>query len=188
VRTDGDHQALRAALEAIRPLTPTEVADLAAVLDMLDQGEPWSRATRLHVTGSALIVHPPSRRVLLRWHRRQQAWLQVGGHADPGELDPFDIARREGVEETGLVDLRPWPGPLPSVLHLVVVPVPAGGSEPAHEHADMRYVLATDRPDEGRPESPDAPVRWLSLDEAARLTSEANLRESLARLGRLLDR
>ena len=31
---------------------------------------------------------PPSRRVLLRWHARQQAWLQVGGHADPGRVRP----------------------------------------------------------------------------------------------------
>ena len=50
--------------------------------------DPWARDTPRHVTCSALVLHPPSGRVLLRWHRRQQAWLQVGGHADPGETDP----------------------------------------------------------------------------------------------------
>ena len=46
----------------------------------------------LHVTGSAVVVHPPTQRVLLRWHERMQSWMQVGGHADPGETDAFAIA------------------------------------------------------------------------------------------------
>ena len=50
----------------------------------------------MHVTGSALIVAPASGRVLLRWHPRQQAWLQVGGHGDPGELDPLGIGGARG--------------------------------------------------------------------------------------------
>ena len=80
------------------------------------------------MTGSALIVHPASRRVLLRWHPRQQAWIQVGGHGDPGELDPLGIAEREAAEETGLADLAPWPDP--DVRHVVVVSVPAAGLIP----------------------------------------------------------
>ena len=55
-----------------------------------------------------MIVHPRLV-VLLRWHERQQAWLQVGGHGDPGEVDPFAIALREAEEETGLADLDVWP-------------------------------------------------------------------------------
>ena len=46
--------------------------------------------------------------------------------------------------------------------------------------------MATQAPDAIRPESPHAPLRWLSLPEARDLTSEPNLRETLARLGRLL--
>ena len=69
-------------------------------------GDPWARSSPLHVTGSAVVVHPPSRRVLLRWHDRQQGWLQVGGHADPGEADPFAVALREAREETALTDLE----------------------------------------------------------------------------------
>ena len=146
----GDERTLIQALRAIEPRTEVEVADLAATLRVAAGGEPWSRSTPLHVTGSALVVHPPSQRVLLRWHRRQQAWLQVGGHADPGEVDPFHVALREAREETALTDLRPWPDPEPVVLHLVVVPVPAAAGEPAHEHADLRYLLATEHPDEAR--------------------------------------
>src|SRR5215207_695738 len=127
-----------------RPTTEEEAADLRRVQAALETGNPWSRSTPLHLTASALIVHPPSRRVLLRWHARQQAWLQVGGHADAGETDPLTIALREGREETGLDDLAPLADG--SIVHVVIVPVPAALHEAAHEHADLRFVLMTQTP------------------------------------------
>ncbi|MEV7599475.1 NUDIX domain-containing protein [Kitasatospora sp. NPDC089797] len=144
----------------------------------------WDRGTALHFTASALIVHPPTRRVLLRWHVRQQAWLQVGGHGDPGETRPLDIALREGLEETGLTDLTPWPDA--ALLHLAVVPVTASPVEPAHEHADLRFLLATGTPDDARPENPASPLEWLTVEEARQRTTEENLRETLHRAARLL--
>ena len=151
-------------------------------LTELVQAEPdvWSRAVPLHVTASALVVHPPTGRVLLRWHQRQQAWLQVGGHADPGESDPLAIALREAEEETGLTDLTPWPDA--ALRHAVIVPVPAGANEPAHEHGDLRFIFATESPDAVRPENPDALIRWLTVAEAGQVTAEDNLRETLRRV------
>jgi 8-oxo-dGTP pyrophosphatase MutT (NUDIX family) len=168
------------------PRDDIEAADLARILAMLAVApDPWSRSLPLHLTASALIVHPASNRVLLRWHQRQSAWLQVGGHGDPGESDPVSIAIREGAEETGLTDLAPWPDA--ALLHLAVVPVPARGEhDPAHEHADLRFVLATGEPDAARPEKPDAPLRWLTVPQARELSTEANLRETLERTGALL--
>lgn len=186
VPIDEPHRELRDVLRSISTPSPDEAADVAAALWVAETVDPWSRQSPLHVTCSALVVHPPTQRVLLRWHERQDAWLQVGGHADEGERDPFEVARREAVEETGLTDLVPWPGPAPAVVHLVVVPVPAGKGEPAHEHADLRYVLATRQPDAIVAESSSAPLRWLTLAEAHELTTEANLRETLTRTGRLL--
>jgi 8-oxo-dGTP pyrophosphatase MutT (NUDIX family) len=122
--------------------------------------------------------------VLLRWHQRQQAWLQVGGHGDPGESDPLAIATREAHEETGLADLAPWPSA--EIRHVVIVSVPAGKGEPAHEHADIRFYMATDVPNAAHEENAGAPLRWLSLAEARAATSEPNLRETLARMERLL--
>ena len=162
-----------------------DLVELAAI-----DGDPaaaWDRSTPLHLTSSALVVHPPSGRVLLRWHERQQAWLQVGGHGDPGEVDPLAIALREGVEETGLTDLRPWPdGAAPTLVHAVVVDVPANTKEPAHQHGDLRYLLATAEPDAIRAEDEGAPLQWVSIDEALALTTEENLRETIRRAARLL--
>jgi 8-oxo-dGTP pyrophosphatase MutT (NUDIX family) len=173
-------RTIRRELAGYEGRNAVESADLARVRSLLIEDDPWQRALPLHVTASALIVHPPSRRVLLRWHARQKAWLQVGGHADPGETDPVAIALREGREEAGLADLRPWPSA--SILHVVMVSVPAAPHEPAHEHADVRYVLATDTPDDAAPESPAAQLRWLTLTEAHALTTEDNLRETLSRI------
>ena len=120
--------------------------------------------------------------------RAQHAWLQVGGHGDPGEDDPFAVALREAGEETGLSDLVAWPDERRAPVHLVIVPVPEGKGEPAHEHADIRYVLSTADPDSARPESDDAPMQWLTLDEAFALSAEDNLHETLRRVVELLGR
>jgi 8-oxo-dGTP pyrophosphatase MutT (NUDIX family) len=182
-------QRLSAVLDGYTPQSDEEVADLGRIRALLvPGGDPWTRAAPLHVTGSAIVVHPPSRRVLLRWHDRMRSWLQVGGHADPGEDAPFEIALREAREETGLPDLAAWPDPeRPRLLQVAVVPVPAGKGEPAHEHADLRYVLSTDRPEQTQPESPHAELRWLELDEAPLAVGEDNLRVALLRLRALLD-
>ncbi|HEV2241261.1 MAG TPA: NUDIX domain-containing protein [Streptosporangiaceae bacterium] len=176
---------LPALLGRYRPRDPAEAADVSRVRALAESADdPWLRTIPLHVTASALIVHPGSGRVLLRWHGRQHAWLQVGGHADPGETDPLAIALREAEEETGLTDLVPWPDA--QLRHVVIVPVPASGREPAHQHADLRFVLATRTPDAARAETPDAPLRWLSPREAREISAEANLRETVSRAERLL--
>ncbi|HET6953919.1 MAG TPA: NUDIX domain-containing protein [Acidimicrobiales bacterium] len=176
------------ALAAHRPGDEMEAADVARIQALIAAGgDPWSRSQPVHVTGSALVVHPPTGRVLLRWHVRMGSWLQVGGHGDPGESSPLAVARREGREETGLADLAPWPEPAaPRLVHVVIVPVPEGKGEPAHHHADLRYLLATARPGDARPERSDAPLRWMAVDEARALVAEDNLRVTLDRAAVLL--
>ncbi len=167
------------------PEGETEAADMHRVRVLTDAtDDPWRRELPLHVTASALIVHLPTVRVLLRWHQRQQAWLQVGGHGDPGEGDPLAVARREAYEETGLADLTPWPDA--ELRHVAIVSVPAGKGEPAHEHADVRFFMATQTPEAARAENAHAPLRWLSLPAAREATSQPNLKETLARMERLL--
>jgi 8-oxo-dGTP pyrophosphatase MutT (NUDIX family) len=172
-------------LDRYRPEGDAEPADVQRVRTLLDStGDPYRRDLPLHVTASALIAHPPTGRVLLRWHQRQQAWLQVGGHGDPGETDPLAIVAREAEEETGLTDLVPWPDA--AIRQVVIVRVPPGKGEPAHEHADVRFFMATADPEAVRPENPDAPLRWLTLPEAHATTSEPNLRQALIRMAPLL--
>lgn len=178
---------LLAALDSHVGLDRRELVDAGRIRQVIEHGDPWSRESPLHVTASALVVDPPARRVLLRWHERIGRWMQVGGHGDPGEHDPWQVALREAREETGLEDLRPYPDARSRVpVQIVVVPVPADGSEPAHEHADIRYLLATNRPDDAVPEAEAAPIRWLPVTHARAEVWEPNLRELIERACRVL--
>jgi 8-oxo-dGTP pyrophosphatase MutT (NUDIX family) len=172
-------------LAGYRPHGETEETDAARMRELAQaEADPWLRSTPLHFTASAVIVHPETGRVLLRWHKRQQRWLQVGGHGDQGETDPVAIALREAAEESGLSDLAPWPDA--ALRHVVVCQVAPGKGEPAHEHADLRYFLATSQPDAVVPENAEAPLRWLSLDAARELVGDNNLQGTLDRLEPLL--
>ena len=162
--------ALTETLRAHTPADPAEAADLERIRQLVDaHDDPWSRSIPLHLTASALVVHPPSGRVLLRWHAKQQRWLQVGGHADAGERDPWLIALREAREETALEDLRPLDGGLAQVA---IVDVNATPNEPAHHHADLRYFLTTDDPEAVPDEVEGVPLRWMTLDEALAVADE----------------
>jgi 8-oxo-dGTP pyrophosphatase MutT (NUDIX family) len=163
----------------------TEIADAKRMRRLAEsEPDPWARSLPLHFTASALVVHPGSARVLLRWHQRQGRWLQVGGHADPGETNPLRIALREAREETGLTDLVPWPDA--GLKHVAICSVAPGKGEPAHEHADLRYFLATADPGAARPENPGAALRWLTVPEARALVGDNNLRYTLDRAAKLL--
>ena len=154
--------------------------------ELLPDEDPWSRRSLRHVTGSAVVVHAPTRRVLLRWHERYRMWNHVGGHVDAGEEgDPFATALREAREETGLEDLRPFPGPDPDVALVEVVPVAAAKGEPDHEHIDVCYVLATDAPDATVEEHGDAALEWLPIEQARARVND-HVRQLLDRVEPLL--
>ena len=181
-----DGSVLSGLLTGYQATGETEAADLERMISLAATApDAWSR-TRfpLHFTASALVVHPPTRRVLLRWHARQQCWLQVGGHADPGERDARAIALREAAEETGLADLAFWPDA--ALRHAVICDVRPSAAEPAHQHADLRFVLATDNPDAAKPENDLSPLRWLAVDEALQFARGNNLSQTIFRVAALL--
>ena len=73
------------------------VSDSSSGPDVLDR-----RCRPGHLTGSALVVDPSDRRILVLFHTKLQRWLQPGGHAD-GDADLARVALREAAEETGIV-------------------------------------------------------------------------------------
>ena len=181
-----DGPVLTTLLTGYQATGDTEAADVARLTRLAAAcRDPWSRSLPLHFTASALVVHPATRRVLLRWHVKQGQWLQVGGHADPGESDPLLIALREAREETGLADLAPWPDG--SLRHAVVCHVRGSAREPEHEHADLRYILATRSPDAIAPEDERSPLRWLTVDAARELVGGNNLSHTLDRVRSLFE-
>lgn len=111
---------------------------ILALLERCGAGEPGvlDRTCRPgHLTGSALVVDPADRRILMLFHTKLQRWLQPGGHAD-GDADLGRVALREAIEETGIAGLRLVEPPVDLDVHVVDPP-----SEDAHEHHDIRYLV-----------------------------------------------
>ncbi len=121
--------------------------------------------------------------VLLHFHRNLGRWLPPGGHLEPNEL-PDEAARRETIEETGivieLVDASnplfvdvPRPAGVPPRLvqpiGIQLEAIPARGTSPAHEHIDLVYAarvlpgsMAVPR---AASNDPEARPGWFKPDE-----------------------
>jgi 8-oxo-dGTP pyrophosphatase MutT (NUDIX family) len=167
---------VRRQLEGLVPVDAREARGRAECLARIDElDSPFDRdAQPVHFTGSGVVIGP--RGVLLLLHRRLGIWVQPGGHVDPGET-PWEAARRETEEETGL-GVR-WPGE-PAVPPLLHVDVHQAGT---HRHLDLRYrvdVVGDDEPHPPADESQD--VRWFAWPDAIATADEglAGLLRALA--------
>jgi 8-oxo-dGTP pyrophosphatase MutT (NUDIX family) len=149
---------VRATVLAHTPGDEREEQARARILESLDSLErPFDEeAGPRHVTASAVVVG--TRGTVLHLHKRLEKWMQPGGHVDPGEA-PWEAARRESGEETGLVVSHPAGGP--RLIHVDVHEAAEG-----HVHFDLRYLLLAEdaEPCPGVGESPD--VLWFAWDEA----------------------
>jgi len=123
----------------------------------------------VHITGSAIVVG--RRGTVLHMHKRLHRWMQPGGHLDRGEA-PWEAARREGEEETGLHLAHPEEGPR-------LVHVDVHGAAEGHTHLDLRYLLLAPDEDPSPPAGESPLARWYGWDEALDVADDA-LRGALA--------
>jgi len=176
-------EALADALARLVPGDSEEAADRDRIAAFVARRPaPFDRAiAEGHLTASAITVSADGTRVLLLHHRKLDRWLQPGGHAEPGETSGEAVALREALEETGIRGLVLHPT-APRPLDVDVHEIPARGAEPAHEHLDLRYLVAAPAGAAMSPQLEEAhSVRWVPWDEVDALFPDHGLRRALAK-------
>ncbi|MFH8368162.1 NUDIX hydrolase [Streptomyces sp. NPDC018031] len=148
---------------------PAEKAVLSVVLERLDHGDDLTRRTTcpLHVTAGAVLVNESGEVLFIR-HKALGKYLTPGGHLEPMDENLMGAALRELTEETGIrASIAPL---LPDPVHIDVHDIPANEAkgEPAHQHADVRYLFATTGPVEVRLQEEEVSAsEWRSPDTLA---------------------
>jgi 8-oxo-dGTP pyrophosphatase MutT (NUDIX family) len=140
-----------------------------------------------HITCSGFVFTKDFNKVLLVHHRALQKWLQPGGHMDAGETNPLATARREVVEETGVVIDRYIP--LSSENKLIPIyfgeydiPRNIEKSEPNHYHHDLCYVFIAASEDVSHKSDEVTAAKWFSLTD----NETSNITDGLARIKSVL--
>jgi 8-oxo-dGTP pyrophosphatase MutT (NUDIX family) len=177
-RTSAEADALRDRVRhSVVTKAPIDDAERACIAEFLRRfdalANPFDEhADPVHVTGSAVVVG--RRGVVLVKHKRLGIWLQPGGHVDPGET-PWDGARREAHEETGLaVDFA---GGAPQLVHVDVHP---GGR--GHTHLDLRYLVEAEDADPHPPEDESQDIAWFDWNAAVDRADDERLKSLLRAL------
>ncbi len=134
-----------------------------------------------HLTGSALVVDPSDRRILVLFHAKLQRWLQPGGHAD-GDGDLARVALREAAEETGIEGLRVVEPAVDLDVHVVDPP-----AEDAHQHHDVRFLVIAPPGSVPVGNHESEALRWVSVDELPALGADEGLLRLAERALRRLD-
>jgi 8-oxo-dGTP pyrophosphatase MutT (NUDIX family) len=146
-------------------------ASRAQILDFIDaHPDALHRSCREgHLTGSAAVIDPSTRRLLLLFHAKVRRWLQPGGHAD-GDGNLARVALREAEEETGIDGLRVLAPAIDLDVHVFRH---ATGAEPDHLHLDVRYLVVAPPGAVASGNHESEAIRWVAIPDLAGLDVDA---------------
>lgn len=187
LQPDAELSTARAAIEAALPGDAAHEASRQQMLAFLDEHpDALHRSCTIgHLTGSALVVDPDSRNILLLFHAKVQRWLQPGGHAD-GDGHLAHVALREAEEETGIDGLSVVTPAIDLDVHVFRS---ATGAEPDHLHLDVRHLVLAPAGAVGEINHESERLAWVALDDLSRYDVDVGTvrmaRAGLAALDRL---
>lgn len=114
-----------------------------------------------HVTGSAWLLNKDQSKVCLTLHRKFNAWVQLGGHAD-GNHDLLEVALNEAREESGITDIAPVSTDIFDVdIHIV----PEFKGVPEHKHYDIRFLLQVQSSESLMISNESIDLAWFSFND-----------------------
>jgi ADP-ribose pyrophosphatase YjhB (NUDIX family) len=129
----------------------------------------YDKAREHHFTGSVVVIHADTRRVLVTFHPTYQMWQQLGGH-DEGEHNPLAVSAREAGEESGIDDLWVCDWPVRVDPHAAAKCKRVAGDH-QNWHYDICYMAVTPSADY-RMSDESVDMRWVSLDELGQFVAE----------------
>lgn len=161
--TADDLVAARAAVVAALLGNACHEVNRAGILAFLDAHPDALHRSYLegHLTGSAAVIDPSNRQVLLLLHAKVQRWLQPGGHAD-GDGNLARVALREAEEETGIAGLRVFTPAVDLDVHVFHNAIAA---EPDHLHLDVRHLVVAPPGAVAVTNHESDGVRWVPVDK-----------------------
>jgi len=123
-----------------------------------------------HITGSAFLLSPDHRAVLLTHHAKLDRWLQLGGHCD-GIADAAFVALKEAYEESGLARIALLSA---DVFDVDIHEIPARKGEVAHLHYDIRFLMQAEAGEIVASDESQA-LDWIALSDLESVTTEPSL-------------
>jgi len=135
-----------------------------------------------HITASAWIVDTTYRYAVLVHHKKLNQWFQPGGHIE-NDIDILAAAKREATEETGIKQLKVAS---PHIFDIDVHSIPANKSMPQHWHFDIRFAFLADAAVQPHVSDESHDVRWIPLEELARLNNDESIMRMAEKTQRLI--
>ncbi len=121
-----------------------------------------------HFTGSSWLLNKDGTKFLLLLHGKFNSWLQPGGHCD-GDSDVLRVALKEAQEESGIMDIKPVSE---SIFDIDAHLIPPHGSDPAHYHYDVRFLLQVQSNEQAVVSHESHDLAWFGKDPSKLPTQE----------------
>lgn len=157
------------ALEDYNPKDAKEIESLNKTKEFLKKNDNCFSRTNLsgHITAGALLIDE-NYNVLLNHHKILDEWFHFGGHSD-GDCNSLNVAKREVMEESGIVDVDDLGGKIFDIdVH--IIPENLKKNEPVHYHYDIRFLFITKcKSYEISNESKE--IKWVTIEEAKNLVN-----------------
>ena len=168
---------LNEALDNYNPTDKNEKESLEKIKEFLKNNDNCFSRTNLegHITARALVIDENGN-VLLNHHKALNKWLHFGGHSD-GESNSLNVAKREVMEESGIVDVNDFEGKIFDVdVH--TIPENHAKNEPEHYHYDIRFLFMV-KNKEFKISDESKEIKWVSFKETKKLVDSLTMKRML---------
>ncbi len=173
---------LREDIEEYKPYNEQEEQDKKVMLEYIDTfDDVLTRNNKFtHFTASNWVVNKERTKVLMIYHNIYKSWTWTGGHSD-GDSNLLNVAIKEVKEETGIKTVKPITDDIFS-LEIICVNghVKKGKYVSSHVHLNVTYLLEADENEDLKiKEDENSGVKWVDINKAMELSSEAWMRENV---------